>query len=60
MEDIINEIKNGSIGSYLDLSGIVYVSGVVDPKIKTKEELILIFEELYLNNSITSIDLSSN
>ena len=50
MEDIINEIKNGSIGSYLNLYN----------KIKTKEELILIFEALEINNTITSIYLPCN
>ena len=50
MQDIINTIKNGSIGSELNLYN----------RIKTKEELILIFEALYLNKTITSINLSSN
>ena len=45
-----NKIKNGSIGSELNLYNTI----------KTKEELILIFEALEINNTITSIDLWSN
>ena len=59
IEEIINKIKDGSIGNSLDLSGSYGRYGSI-PKIKTKEELILIVEALYLNNTITSINLRSN
>ena len=55
--DIIKKIKDGSIGSNLDLSGDGF-NGI--PKIKTQKELISIFETLYSNNTITSINLAGN